>query len=49
VNALARHGLTIEELREPEPDPGWVADRPDAGRYPVYLVVRCRAPRAEPA
>jgi len=48
VNALARHGLTIEELREPEPDPGWVTDRPDASRYPVYLVARCRAPRPNP-
>jgi hypothetical protein len=43
VNALARNGLLIEELREPEPDPTWVAaGRADAGRYPVYLVARCR-------
>ena len=42
VNALVRHGLAIEEMLEPEPDPRWAAERVEASRYPVYLVMRCR-------
>jgi len=42
VNALIRHGLTIEEMREPEPEARWAADRVEAARHPVYLVMRCR-------
>jgi len=42
VNALVRHGLTIEEMREPEPEPQWAAERVEASRHPVYLVMRCR-------
>lgn len=42
LNALVKHGLTIEETREPEPDASWAADRPEAARQPLYLVVRCR-------
>jgi SAM-dependent methyltransferase len=43
VNALVRHGLTIEEMREPEPAPEWVTGREEAARYPLYLVMRCRS------
>jgi SAM-dependent methyltransferase len=42
LNALAGHGLAVEETREPEPAAGWAADRPEAARQPVYLVMRCR-------
>jgi ubiquinone/menaquinone biosynthesis C-methylase UbiE len=43
VNALARHGLAITEMREPEPDAEWAVTRPSVARHPVYLVVRCQA------
>jgi len=43
VNALVRHGLQIEEMREPRPGPDWdTGERAAAARYPVYLVMRCR-------
>ena len=43
VEALGRHGLRIEELREPAPPAQWAAgERAEAARFPLYLVVRCR-------
>ncbi len=43
VNSLARHGLRIEEMREPRAPQWWSAgDRAEAARLPVYLVARCR-------
>jgi hypothetical protein len=42
LNTLARHGLVVEELAEPEPPAEWMAAAPDGGPVPVYLVVRCR-------
>lgn len=41
VNTFRRHGLWVDELAEPEPAPAWVAKRPDAARFPVFLVMRC--------
>jgi SAM-dependent methyltransferase len=42
LNALAWHGLLVEEVAEPLPDPEWLAVAPGSGPVPVYLVVRCR-------
>jgi SAM-dependent methyltransferase len=42
LNTLARSGLVVEEMAEPEPSPDWMAAAPAAGPVPVYLVVRCR-------
>jgi SAM-dependent methyltransferase len=43
VNALARHGLRIEEMREPRAPESWArGDRAEAARFPLFLVVRCR-------
>ena len=42
LNTLARHGLIVEEMAEPEPPADWMAAAPAAGPVPVYLVVRCR-------
>ncbi|MGW4798287.1 class I SAM-dependent methyltransferase, partial [Nonomuraea sp. NPDC004297] len=39
VNALRRHDLWLDEVAEPEPAPGWAAERPDAARFPVFLVL----------
>jgi hypothetical protein len=39
VNTLARHDLVIVSMAEPEPEPSWTVDRPDAAAQPVYLVV----------
>jgi len=41
VNALQRHGLSIVELAEPEPEASWTTERPDAAAQPVYLVAAC--------
>ncbi|MEV0822947.1 class I SAM-dependent methyltransferase [Nonomuraea rubra] len=41
VNTLRRHDLWVDELAEPEPAPEWAAKRPDAARYPVFLVLSC--------
>jgi SAM-dependent methyltransferase len=41
VNTFRRHGLWLEEMAEPEPAPEWAAKRPDAARFPVFLVLRC--------
>jgi len=42
LNTLARHGLVVDEIAEPQPDPEWLAVAPDGGPVPVYLVMRCR-------
>jgi hypothetical protein len=42
LNTLARNGLVVEEMAEPEPSPACMAAAPAAGPVPVYLVVRCR-------
>jgi SAM-dependent methyltransferase len=41
LNAFRRHGLRLDELTEPVPEPHWVRKSPDAGRLPVYLAGRC--------
>jgi SAM-dependent methyltransferase len=41
INAFRRHGLHLEEMHEPEPTPEWAAQRPDAARFPVFLVMSC--------
>ena len=46
LNTLVRHGLLIEEVAEPMPEADWIAERPDIGPVPVYLVARCRKRRA---
>ncbi len=42
LNTLARHGLVVEEVAEPMPEPEWIDAAPNTGPVPVYLVVRCR-------
>lgn len=49
VNSLAAHGLTIVAMAEPEPEPSWTSERPEAAVQPVYLVVACRASATDPA
>ncbi|NJP90112.1 class I SAM-dependent methyltransferase [Nonomuraea sp. FMUSA5-5] len=41
VNTLRRHDLWVDEMAEPEPAPDWASKRPDAARFPVFLVLRC--------
>ncbi|SEF75779.1 Methyltransferase domain-containing protein [Nonomuraea solani] len=41
LNTFRRHGLWLDELAEPEPAAGWAERRPDAARFPVFLVMRC--------
>ncbi|GAA4987889.1 2-polyprenyl-3-methyl-5-hydroxy-6-metoxy-1,4-benzoquinol methylase [Nonomuraea thailandensis] len=41
LNTLRRHDLWVEELAEPEPAPEWASERPEAARFPVFLVLRC--------
>jgi SAM-dependent methyltransferase len=42
ASALRRHGLWIDAIREPPPPQSWSADeRRTAGRFPVFLVIRC--------
>jgi hypothetical protein len=43
LNTLRRHGLWLDEVAEPEPDPGWATRAADAARGPVFLVLRCVA------
>jgi SAM-dependent methyltransferase len=42
LNTLARHGLVVEQLAEPPPEPAWLDDAPSGGPVPVYLAARCR-------
>ncbi len=35
LNTFRRHGLRIDGLREPVPEPGWTDKRPRADRVPV--------------
>jgi ubiquinone/menaquinone biosynthesis C-methylase UbiE len=42
LNALVRYNLTVEELAEPAPSSDWLAEAPDIGPVPLYLVARCR-------
>ncbi|UBU15897.1 class I SAM-dependent methyltransferase [Nonomuraea gerenzanensis] len=48
VNALRRHDLWVEEVAEPEPASAWASKRPDAARFPVFLVLRCVKGDADP-
>lgn len=40
VSTLRRHGLRLDQLAEPLPEPGWDPAH-DADRKPVFLVARC--------
>ncbi|MGN6791467.1 MAG: class I SAM-dependent methyltransferase [Streptosporangiaceae bacterium] len=42
LNSLARHGLALEEVAEPRPEPEWARRLPGAVPVPLYLVARCR-------
>ncbi len=46
VNALARHGLRVEELAEPAFPPKWAAAAPKADPVPVFLAALSRRPGA---
>src|SRR5439155_7137559 len=41
LNAFRRHGLWLDELREPVPASQWADSRPGADRVPVYVAGRC--------
>lgn len=41
LNTLRRHGLWLDEMAEPEPEPGWATRVAGAARGPVFLVMRC--------
>lgn len=43
LNALHRHGLTLEGLHEPEPDAFLIERSPEMAQYPVYLVAEFSA------
>jgi SAM-dependent methyltransferase len=42
VNALVRHDLQVQEVREPEPEEAWNARAPGKPQVPVYLVMLSR-------
>lgn len=42
LNALARHGLVVEQAIEPDPGNDWMSDPPPLGPVPVYLAMGCR-------
>jgi SAM-dependent methyltransferase len=44
VNTLRHHGLVIDRLAEPRPPQEWRERRPDAARFPVFLVARASHP-----
>ena len=51
LSAFRRHGLWLDELREPVPAARWADERPGADRVPVYLAGGClkvRLPADEP-
>ncbi|HEY7013482.1 MAG TPA: class I SAM-dependent methyltransferase [Streptosporangiaceae bacterium] len=41
LSTFRRHGLWLDQIREPEPEPEWTQKRPGADRGPVYLAARC--------
>jgi SAM-dependent methyltransferase len=41
LNGLLHHGLQIERITEPEPEPGWFEAKGGDEAVPLYLVVRC--------
>ncbi len=41
VNTLRRHGLMVDQVREPAPNESLVAQRPGIDAFPLYLAVRC--------
>lgn len=45
LNTFVRHQLVLEVLAEPLPSADWLAEVPDIGPVPVYLVGRCRRTR----
>lgn len=47
-DTLSRHGLSITALEEPRPSREWTAGRPEASRFPLYLVLRCRKEESQP-
>jgi ubiquinone/menaquinone biosynthesis C-methylase UbiE len=43
LNVLREHGLAVDRVLEPPPDPEWVRRKnPSDDLVPVFLVVRCR-------
>jgi ubiquinone/menaquinone biosynthesis C-methylase UbiE len=40
INTLRHHGLLIDHVTEPRPNDDWQVRRPDAARFPVFLVAR---------
>ena len=43
LNVLREHGLTVDRVIEPPPDPEWVRRKnPSDDLVPVFLVARCR-------
>ena len=44
MNALTKHGLSVEALDEPR-EAAWAKRAPGAEEVPIYLVVRCRKTR----
>jgi SAM-dependent methyltransferase len=50
LSTFRRHGLWLDHIREPEPEPEWAQKRPGADRGPVYLAARCvKDPQARKA
>jgi SAM-dependent methyltransferase len=44
LNVLRQHGLGLDRLAEPVPQPQWGSQRAGADRYPVFLVASCVKP-----
>ena len=49
LNAFRRHGLWLDELREPVPASQWADRRPRADRVPVFVAGRCLRVQMFPA
>lgn len=49
LNALARHGLVLEEAREPGLPASWLEARPDADPVPAFFAARYRRGDAQAA
>ncbi|USI75745.1 class I SAM-dependent methyltransferase [Sphingopyxis sp. USTB-05] len=45
IDAFSRHGLLLEEMREPFPDAALEASYPSRWEFPRYIIGRCRLPR----